>query len=73
MDGVCEEIINQGKFTKRIIIHQPHYEKSDLSRAVNQFTLSCELDVINAISAADIAFIMSLSYQQWATKVVETL
>ena len=38
-----------------IIIHQTHYEKSDWSRAFNQFTIGCELDMINAISAADIA------------------
>ena len=44
-----------------IIIHQTHYEKSDWSRAFNQFTIACELDMINAISAADIAFIMSTS------------
>ena len=36
-----------------IIIHQTHYEKSDWSRAFNQFTIACELDMINAISAAD--------------------
>ena len=44
-----------------IIIHQTHYEKSDWSRAFNQFTIACELGMINAISAADIAFIMSSS------------
>ena len=44
-----------------IIVHQTHREKSDWSRAVNQFTIACELDMINAISAADIAFIMSSS------------
>ena len=38
-----------------IIIHQTHYEKSDWSRAFNQFTIVCELDMINTISAADIA------------------
>ena len=27
-----------------IIIHQTHYEKSDWSRAFNQFTIACELD-----------------------------
>ena len=42
-----------------IIIHQTHYEKSDWSRAFNQFTIACELDMINVISASDIAFIMS--------------
>ena len=42
-----------------IIIHQTHYQKSDWSRAFNQFTINCELDMINAISAADIAFIMA--------------
>ena len=40
----------------KIIIHQTHYEKSDWLRAFNQFTIACELDMINAISAADIAF-----------------
>ena len=40
-----------------IIIHQTHYEKSDWSRAFNQFTIACEFDMINAISAPDIAFI----------------
>ena len=44
-----------------IIIHQTHNEKSDWSRTFNQFTIPCELDMINAISAADIAFIMSSS------------
>ena len=44
-----------------IIIHHTHYEKSDWSRAFNQFTIACELDMINVISAADIAFIMSSS------------
>ena len=38
-----------------------HYEKSDWLRTFNQFTIACELDMINAISAADIAFIMSSS------------
>ena len=37
-----------------IIIHQTHYEKSDWSRAFNQFTIVCELDMINAISAAEV-------------------
>ena len=43
---------------RAIIIHQTHYKKSECSRAFNQFTIPCELDMINAISAADIAFIM---------------
>ena len=44
-----------------VIIHQTHYEKSDWSRAFNQFTTACELGMINAISPADIAYIMSSS------------
>ena len=48
-----------------IIIHQTHYEKSDWSRAFNQFTIACELDMINVISAADITFIMSNSTSAW--------
>ena len=37
--------------TKLIIIHQTHNEKSDWSRAFNQFTIACELDMINAVYA----------------------
>ena len=48
-----------------IIIHQTHYKKSDWSRAFNQFTIACELDMINKISAADIAFIMPSSTSAW--------
>ena len=48
-----------------IIIHQTHYEKSGWSRAFNQFTVACELDMINVLSAADIAFIMSSSKSAW--------
>ena len=54
-----------------IIIHQTHYEKSDWSRAFNQFTRACELDMINAISAADIAFIMSSSTSAWLLSPLE--
>ena len=32
-----------------IHVHQTHYEKSDWSRAFNQFTMACELDMINAL------------------------
>ena len=48
-----------------IIIHQTHYEKSDWSRAFNQFTIACELDMINVLSAADITSIMSNSTSAW--------
>ena len=48
-----------------IIIHQTRYEKSDWSRVFNQFSIACELDMITAISAADIAFIMSSSMSTW--------
>ena len=48
-----------------IIIHQTHYEKSDWLRAFNQSTIACELGMINARSAADIAFIMSSSTSAW--------
>ena len=54
-----------------IIIHQTHYEKSDWSGAFNQFTIACELDIINAISAADIAFIMSSSTSAWLLSPLE--
>ena len=54
-----------------IITHQTHYEKSDWSRAFNQFTIACELDMINAISAADITFIMSSSTSAWLLSPLE--
>ena len=54
-----------------IIKHQTHYEISDWSRALNQFTIACELDMINAISAADIAFIMSSSTFAWLLSPLE--
>ena len=54
-----------------VIIHQTRYEKSDWSRAFNQFTIACELDMINAISAADIAFIMSTSTSAWLPSPLE--
>ena len=54
-----------------IIIHQTPYKKSDWSRAFNQFTIACELDMINAISAADVAFIMSSSTSAWLLSPLE--
>ena len=55
-----------------IMIHQTHYEKSDWLRAFNQFTIiACELDMINAICAADIAFIMSSSTSTWLLNFLE--
>ena len=54
-----------------IITHQTHYEKSDWSRAFNQFTIACELDMINVISAADITFIMSSSTSAWLLSPLE--
>ena len=54
-----------------IIIHQTHYEKSDWSKAFHQFTIACELDMINAMSAADIAFIMSSSTSAWLLSPLE--
>ena len=53
------------------IIHQTHYERSDWSRAFNQFTIACELDMINVISAADITFIMSSSTSAWLLSPLE--
>ena len=56
---------------RSIIIHQTHYEKSDWSRAFNQFTIACELDMINVISVADITFIMSSSTSAWLLSPLE--
>ena len=60
-----------GHVIKPVIIHQTHHEKSDWSRAFNQFTIACELDMINAISAADNAFIMSSSTSAWLLSPLE--
>ena len=54
-----------------VIINQTHYGKSDWSRAFNQFTIACELDMINVISAADITFIMSRSTFAWLLSPLE--
>ena len=53
------------------IIHQTHYEKSHWSRAFNQFTIVCKLDMINAISVAYIAFIMSSLTSAWLLSPLE--
>ena len=48
------------------------YENSYWPRAFNQFTIiACELDMINVISAADIAFIMSSSTSAWLLSLLE--
>ena len=54
-----------------IIIHQTQSEKSDWSRAFNQFTIACELDMINVLSAADNTFIMSSSTSAWLLSPLE--
>ena len=42
-------LLHVGLQLMSIIIHQTHYQKFDWSRAFNQFTIACELDMINAI------------------------
>ena len=65
-------VITQDKLLiKTFIIHQTHHEKSDWSRAFNQFTIACDLDMINGLSAADIAFIMSSSTSAWLLSPLE--
>ena len=49
-----------------IIIHQTHHEKSNWPRAFNQFTIACEHDMINAISA-----IISSSKSTWLLSPLE--
>ena len=71
---VPDKIQRQGGIelrTRHIIIHQTRQEKSDWSRAFNQFTIACELDMINVISAADVAFIMSSSKSAWLLSPLE--
>ena len=69
MSCTCSTIIYA--LLTNFIIHQTHYEKSDWSRAFNQFTIACELDMINVISAADITFIMSSSTSAWLLSPLE--
>ena len=59
-------------YISAIILHQTHSEKSDWSRALNQFTIACELDMINVLSAADITFIMSRSTSAWLLSPLES-
>ena len=54
-------MVNTSKPLTIIIIHQTHNKRSDWSRAFNQFTIACELYMINVISATDNTFIMSSS------------
>ena len=62
---------NRVAVTYIFIIHETHNGKSDWSRAFNQFTIACEFDMLNAISAADIAFIMSSSKSAWLLSPLE--
>ena len=68
---ISKNVFKHAEVLNDIIIHQTHYEKSDWSRAFNQFTIACELDMINAISGADIAFIMSSSTSAWLPSPLE--
>ena len=68
---LAKEKVIAARRASGIIIHQTHYEKSDWSRAFNQFTIACELDMINVISAADITFIMSISTSAWLLSPLE--
>ena len=54
-----------------IMNYQKMKKKSDWWRALIQFTIACELDMINVISAADIAFIMSSSTSAWLLSPLE--
>ena len=69
--SLCRYVQDDMLLLCHFIIHQNHYQKSDWSRAFNQFTIACELDMINAISAADIAFIMSSSTSAWLLSPLE--
>ena len=63
--------VSDSRNLKYTILHQTHYEKCDWPRAFNQFTIGCELDMINAISAADIVFIMLSSTFAWLLSPLE--
>ena len=52
-------------FQNRTKRKNKNYYTFDWSRAFNQFTIACELDMINITSAADITFIMSSSTSAW--------
>ena len=67
----ARKVLNKSSNLWSYIKQQTHYEKSDWSRAFNQFTIACELDMINAISAAAIAFIMSSSTSAWLLRPLE--
>ena len=68
---VYQYLLGFGERSLDIIIHETHYEESNWSRAFDQFTIACKLDMINAISAADIAFIMSSLTSAWLLSPLE--
>ena len=64
-------LLHSYRYLSAIIIHQTHCRKSNWSRAFNQFTIACELHMINALSAADNTFIMSSSTSAWLLSPLE--
>ena len=53
------------------LIGREHSINSQYIYIFYEFTIACELDMINAISAADIAFIMSSSTSAWLLSPLE--
>ena len=51
--GASQDLRSPSPIMAPDILRQTHYEKSDWSRAFNQFIIACELDMINAISTAE--------------------
>ena len=54
---VCSDL-NFTRATRAIVNHEIDCVISNISKAFNQYIVACEAEIINAISAADIALIM---------------
>lgn len=53
-----KQTLNFIRTTRGIVDHEIDCVISNISKAFNQYTVACEVEIINAISAADIALIM---------------
>ena len=56
-----------GNILTDIIIHQTHYEKSDWSRAFNQFTIACELDFGRWTVQSNVRSTLLYASETWRT------
>ena len=70
-DQKKRKVMHIFSFMKRVnshyIISEIYCKKSDWSRAFNQYTIVCKVEMIKAISVADIVFIISCILSSYLT------